>query len=353
MSKLDESAVASYLGKNLGENITVKKLKRTFPGLSRETWLVWTSNGQGDETGSESGYVLRIDPPGGPICPVEMKFEYQVYKALSESPIPVARPLWYDDSSELSGGRPLFVRELIEGSTALPGIYDEGVEADARRRRIAFEHAEKMAALHTLDWKAHGFGEFMDAPASAQLAPLHEFEYTAGLWRRLRTDPMPLVTEALYWFRENLPATAPCISLCKGNNGLGEEIWKDDRIVALSDWELATLGDPARDWALSQGMLAMGGEREVLRHYEQCAGFQIPEENLTFWRVWEVFYTLCILNSGLRAFIDGVDLRIARANLGLGRVKMFETLLGMIVGKPQDEALAIVVKWRKSPYAPG
>lgn len=349
MNLLDEKALAAYLSEKLGEDTRISRMKRTFPGLSRETWLVWT----GTDPASESGYVVRIDPPGGPICPVPMKFEYDVYKTLHGTSVPVAKPLWFDAAPELTSGRPLFVRELMDGSTALPGIYDEGAEADARRKRVAFEHAGKMAALHTLDWKAHGFDEFMDAPASADLAPLHEFEHTADLWRRLRTDAMPLVTEALYWFRESLPGSAPRVSLCKGNNGLGEEIWKDDRIVALSDWELATLGDPARDWALSQGMLDMGGERDVLNHYESLTGFTIPAENLTFWRVWEVLFTLCVLNSGLRAFNERADMRIARANLGLGRVKMFETLLGMILGKPMDEALSIVVKWRKSPYAPG
>jgi len=349
MSSFDEESLSAYLGEKLGETTRVTRLKRTFPGLSRETWLVWTHQ----DGEPESGYVVRVDPPGGPICPVEMKFEYRVYEGLFHSPIPVARPLWYDEAPELTHGRPLFVRDLVDGSTALPGIYDEGAEADARRKRVAFEHAEKMAALHLLDWQAHGFDAFMDAPASADLGPLHEYQHTSALWRRLRTDAMPLVTEALYWFREHLPATASRISLCKGNNGLGEEIWKDDRIVALSDWELATLGDPARDWALSQGMLAMGGEREVLAYYESITGFPVPEENLTFWRVWEVFFTLCILNSGLRAFNERADMRIARANLGLGRAKMFETLLGMILGKPMDEALAIVVQWRKSPYAPG
>jgi len=348
MSKLDEKTVANYLGSHLGKPIEVSRLKRTFPGLSRETWLVWTN----EKPGRESGYVLRIDPPGGPICPVEMKFEYLVYKALWDSPVPVAKTFWFEEAPEFTGGRPVFVRDLVEGSTALPGIYDEGPEADQRRRRVAFEHAEKMAVLHTLDWEAHGFGEFMDAPASSEQAPLHEYERIVKLWRDLRTDPMPLVTEALHWLREHLPASAPRVSLCKGNNGLGEEIWKDDRIVALSDWELASLGDPSRDWALSQGMLAMGGKEEVLAHYEQAAGFQVPRENLDYWIVWEVFYTLCILNSGLRAFNEGADPRIARANLGLGRAKMFEALLGMIIGKPIDEALDIVVKWRKSPYAP-
>ena len=35
--------------------------------------------------------------------------------ALHKAGIPVARPLWYDAAPELSQGRPLFVRDLVDG----------------------------------------------------------------------------------------------------------------------------------------------------------------------------------------------------------------------------------------------
>ena len=57
------------------------------------------------------------------------------------------------------------------------------------------------------------------------------------------------------------------LSLLKGNNGIGEEIWPDGRIVALSDWELATIGDPALDWAFSQGLLTLHDVDDTLDHY--------------------------------------------------------------------------------------
>jgi aminoglycoside phosphotransferase (APT) family kinase protein len=244
------------------------------------------------------------------------------------------------------------VRRMADGSNEIPGLYDEGVAAAARRQRIALEHAEKLAILHTLDLDEWGFSRFVSVPASPALAARHDFDHWTGRWRELRTDPMPLATEASFWLEENLPVSAPRVSLCKGNNGMGEEIWKNDKLAAMSDWELAFAGDPAQDWALSQGMLAMGDPKVTLAHYASVAGFEIDLPSLQFYRVWEVWKTLLILNSGLKSFLNGTDKSVARLNLGFGRIKLLEQLLGMMIGKPIDEAAAIVERWRKSPVRP-
>jgi aminoglycoside phosphotransferase (APT) family kinase protein len=161
-----------------------------------------------------------------------------------------------------------------------------------------------------------------------------------------------MMTEAACWIEEHLPRTATRISLCKGNNGMGEEIWKDDKIVALSDWELAFIGDPAQDWALSQGMLTLGDSKQTLAHYESIAGFHVDRGTLDFYRVWEVWKAVVTLNNGLRTFLSGENTSVARLNLGFGRIKLFEQLLAMIIGKPMDEAAVLVDRWRKSPYRP-
>ena len=56
-----------------------------------------------------------------------------------------------------------------------------------------------------------------------------------------------MLTEATYWLEEGIPPARTRLGLLKGNNGIGEEIWRDGRIVAMSDWELATIGDPSFD----------------------------------------------------------------------------------------------------------
>ncbi len=342
-----DAAFQEYFAARLGSETTVKRVKRTFPGISRETYMVWT-----DERGSEGGYIFRTDSVGGPICPVPLEFEWNVMAHLHKTAVPVAEPLWFDAAPEITQGRPVMVRRMVDGSNDLPGLYDAGPDAAARRQRVAYEHAEKLATLHTLDLETAGFTKFIEVPATPAQAARQDFDLWLGRWHALRTDPMPLMTEAAFWLEEQLPRSAPRVSLCKGNNGMGEEIWRDDRIVALSDWELAFVGDPAQDWALSQGMLTLGDPARTIAHYESVAGFRLELDNLKFYRVWEVWKAVVTLNSGLRAFLSGEDSRVARLNLGFGRIKLFEQLLAMVIGKPMDEAAEIVDRWRKSPYRP-
>lgn len=344
---IDQQSLQEYFAARIGGDVRVTRFKRTFPGISRETFLVWT-----DHRGAEGGYVFRTDALGGPICPVPLEYEYRIIKGMHATAVPVAEPLWFDAAPEITDGRPVMVRRMVDGSNDIPGLYDEGAPASARRQRIALEHAERLATLHTLDLDATGFSEFVEMPASAEACARADFDRWMRIFREVRTDPFPLVTEAAFWLEEHLPTTAPRISLCKGNNGMGEEIWKDDRIVALSDWELAFAGDPAQDWAMSQGMLTLGDAETTLRHYEDVAGFSIDRASLDFYRVWEVWKAVPTLNNGLRPFLSGENPRVPRLNLGFGRVKLFEQLLGMMIGKPIDEAARIVSEWRKSPYRP-
>jgi len=339
---MEQDRLQAYLRGRMGD-VTIDRVVRSFPGLSRETWLVCFDDGD--------GVVVRADPPGGGIVPTPFAFEWQVYETLAKTAIPVAEPLWYDADPDPSGGRPLFVRRLVEGSTYLPGLYDDVPGARARREAVAREHAEKLAMLHTLDWRAAGFGTFIDAPDSPADAMRHELETWSRIWHAVKSEAFPVVSEALGWFEAHLPATGAAISLCKGNNGIGEEIWRDDRIVAFSDWELASIGDPCNDWSLSQGMLDLWDRDRILRYYEELTGFSLLPENFTYYRVWDVFKSLCALNAGLRAFIAGENRMLARATLGFGKSRVFEHLLGRVIGMNSlDEAADYVVQWRKNPY---
>jgi aminoglycoside phosphotransferase (APT) family kinase protein len=346
---MDKQGLASYLTDKLGEPVRISSLSQAFPGLSRETWLVRINRGSGS-AGRDDGVVVRADPPGGSFVPVPLFYEWQVYVHVARTPVPVAKPLWFDAAPEITGGRPLFVRQLVEGTSLLQGLSDDTNEAAERRVRIAIEHAEKLALLHRIDWKSYGFDSFMDVPASAEDAPRSELMHWWRVWEEVRTAPFPIVTEALHWFADNLPKRAAHVSLCKGQNGIGEEIWRDDRIVAFSDWELANIGDPCQDFALSQGMLKLWDRNKVIAHYEQAAGFRLPEENIAFYLVWNAFKSMLALNHGLRFFNSGEYRRLARATLGYGKVKIYEHLLGTILDMDLARAADFIVQGQPNPY---
>ncbi len=344
---MDSKRLETYLSARLQEAVRVTGLSQAFPGLSRETWLVRIERGA---AAMQQGLVVRADTPGGSFPPVPLYFEYQVYEHVARTPVPVPRPLWFDHAPEPTDGRPLFVREMVEGTTLLPGLGDDTPAAAERRKRVAMEHAEKLAMLHRLDWRAWGFGEFMVAPASAEDAPRHELMTWWRIWEQVRTAPFPIVTEALHWFADHLPARAASVSLCKGQNGIGEEIWLNDRIVALCDWELANIGDPCQDLALSQGMLKLWDRDAVIAHYEQASGIALPVANIDYYIVWNAFKSLLALNNGLNSFLDGRYRRLARATLGFGKAKLYEHLLGSIIRLDVHQAAQLVMGGQPNPY---
>ncbi len=141
-----------------------------------------------------------------------------------------------------------------------------------------------------------------------------------------------MITEATYWLEEQLPPGGDRLSLLKGNNGVGEEIWKDGRIVALSDWELASIGEPALDWAFSQGLLALHDLDDTLAHYAEHAGFEIDRRRLAWSVVWIRIKASMTTNGGLRGFLDGRDNRVVRPALGLGVVTSTERWLASALG---------------------
>ncbi len=344
---VSEAAVAAYLAERLDAPVVLTSLRQTFPGRSRETWIVAVEVGEGGGEGNPGTRGSRRSPE-------RWRGAGAAQSRMGGLPAAVGlarargRTASVRRGIDFAEGRPHFVRVLVDGSPVIPGLHRPGPEGDTLRRATAFEHAEKLAIVHTLDWKAYGFDEFLPAPQSPAQAVRHDFEIWKQHWFERRTAPFPGVTEIVYWLEELIPTDSPRISLFKGNNGLNEEIFKDGKIVAMSDWELASHGDPAQDWAFSQGMLGLYDEEATLAHYEEAAGFHLSRRTLAFYKLFMRFKAIVCLNSTMGAFIDGRDLRAVLPFMGLGSVKNMEYSLGPLVGKSLDEATAMMSAGRRA-----
>jgi aminoglycoside phosphotransferase (APT) family kinase protein len=266
---MEVDAVRRWLAAGLGRDpgdLTLTKFPR---GVSRETWLVSCAAGE---------YTIRQDLPGGSVDPVPLSHEYEIYRRLAQpgGPVPVAAPLWYTDDGP--AGRPAYAREQVDGHWSIPGWPDPAV-----RKAAGQEHLRHLAALHTCDWRALGFGEIFPVPASLDDCAVMTVEHFAHEIDAHEIEPMPVVHEAVAAFvAEAASYRAPCASLCKGTNGLGEEVWRDGKIVAMSDWELARLGDPAYDLAQCQELL--WDEDEALAFYNDVSGIGVTAEHVDFYR---------------------------------------------------------------------
>ncbi len=287
--KMEAQDVATYLRHKLDlPDLQVTDLTRFPRGVSRETWFVqceYTSSGKPQQ----QGFVIRRDLPGRSICTATLHFEYEVFRRLHGTPVPVPRTLCYEDDAQwMLDGRDFYVRELVQGHWNVPNFTNPDPKYDGIRIEACREHARKLAALHTLDWESLGFGDLMAVPPTPADAPLTAIDRLERKLKEIQVEPVPVFTEAVGWMRDNAPRNASRVSLLKGNNGLGEEIWHEGEIVAMSDWELASLGDPAYDFSWCQGFTAVVVEgkwnlQSMLDYYEEISGIHVKASSVQFY----------------------------------------------------------------------
>jgi len=307
---IDPAFMQRYLRERLGMPLAVLAV-RPFPrGVSRETWMIDCV----DAAGERQDLTLRRDMPSGSICLASLRFEYEVYARLAGSAVPVAKTLvWEDDPCWLPQGRPFYLRRAVAGSWEIPHLHDPDPRYDELRIACGREHIRALAALHTTDWRARGFDAIMRVPATGADCALQVIEDALADLRAVRTRPLPLVGEAAEWLREHRPRSVAAIVLLKGTNGYGEEVFRDGRLVAMSDWELARLGDPAYDWAQIQdfvrdvvvdGRLAWGLQ-PALDYYRELTGYTVTVESIEYYRKLYGLYLVLAGESGAAKLASG------------------------------------------------
>jgi aminoglycoside phosphotransferase (APT) family kinase protein len=109
----------------------------------------------------------------------------------------------------------------------------------------------KLALVHGVDWKNLELDTVLCTAPDLEQSAAHYIDSIVELFEQQRMEPIPIFLEAVEWLKEHAPPASQ-ICLCKGTNGLGEEIFVDEQIVAMSDWEEAHIGDPSADFAFMQ-----------------------------------------------------------------------------------------------------
>lgn len=269
---------------------TVQPMSR---GVSRQTWSVTVEQRVDGGDPRVSQLLVRRDHPAGSIIPTTLWAEYDVYRRLGGSAVPVADVLWFEDDADwMPDGRPAYVRRRVEGDWYLPVLADETTEHDGERIALSKEHIDKLALVHGVDWKARGFDEVFTPPTSAGTCALELIDECLARLADYGAEPSPVLAEAVLGLRLNAPDDCPGLVLCKGTNGHGEEVWSDGRIVAMSDWELAAIGDPAYDFAQCQELIPeivrdghrLWGLAEALDYYKSRSGNSVSVERVEYYR---------------------------------------------------------------------
>ncbi len=278
----------AYARARFGPGALIDHAEKFPRGSSRETWFITLRREAG---AAPEKFVFRADHPSGSTIPTSLRQEHDIYAALGRTAVPIARVLWWEDDPQWAA-RPFFVREQVEGSWELPDFINLDPKFDDYRIAISKEHMRKLAMVHTADWRAAGLGDLLSAPGNEADCGAHCLRIIRAQLAEFQSEAIPVMTAAFGWLAKNAPP-APCVSLCKGTNGLGEEVFRDGTIVAMSDWEEALIGDPANDFAHCQNFIpsvvhdgeAVWGLPQALDYYHSLSGIRVTPEAVGYYGV--------------------------------------------------------------------
>lgn len=151
-------------------------------------------------------------------------------------------------------GAPFYLMERVRGVILRDQRPPSGLDLSPERMRSMSEAVvDGLAELHSVDYRAAGLGDFgkPDGYLERQIAGWRK------RWEGSRTDDVPAVERAASWLSGHLPPGRPLAesSLVHNDYKYDNLVFTPDlsRIVAVLDWEMATLGDPILDLGTSLG----------------------------------------------------------------------------------------------------
>jgi aminoglycoside phosphotransferase (APT) family kinase protein len=191
-----------------------------------------------------TGAVVRR-PPRGPLPPSahDVLREARLLRALGPTAVRVPKVLAVCDDEAVIGA-PFYVMERVEGDVITDSI-PAPLDNPEQRSRIADELIESLVELHEVDWRAVGLEGF-GKPNGYLERQLRRFN---GLWEHNRTRELPEVEQVGSWLAANLPESPPA-TIVHGDYRLGNTMFASAapaRLIAIFDWEMATIGDPLAD----------------------------------------------------------------------------------------------------------
>jgi aminoglycoside phosphotransferase (APT) family kinase protein len=195
-------------------------------------------------TDGQTRWVLRRPPLGHVLATAhDMGREHRLLAALSPTDVPVPRPLLLAGPDVI--GAPFYVMEFADGQVLREQAQLEGLDA-AAATALADELVDVLIRLHRLDPQQVGLGDLG--------RPHGYLERQLRRWARQlessHSRELPELTRLAERLGEQLPVSQAA-AIVHGDYRLDNVVVdpQDGHIVAVLDWEMATLGDPLADVA--------------------------------------------------------------------------------------------------------
>jgi aminoglycoside phosphotransferase (APT) family kinase protein len=304
--RFDETRLLRYLSAHLPGFAGPCRIRQFQGGQSNPTFHLATARTE---------YVLRKKPPGVLLPSAHaVEREFTIMRALIGTAVPVPRMLLLC-TDEAVIGQVFYVMEYIAGRVFTdPGLPHLPV---AERTAIYASMADTLAQLHRVDIAQTGLAEF-GRPQGFLTRQITRWSRQYAAAQLPRCDAMD---QLMAWLTAQ-DAGPDEAAIHHGDFRLGNLLIhpSEPRVVAVLDWELATLGHPLADLAYCclvyhGGVFAPGaaplaagegipGEAEFVRAYCQAVG-RAPVARWPYFLAFSLFRAAGILAGVYRRALDG------------------------------------------------
>ncbi len=184
--------------------------------------------------------VVKVAPPGvPPVAHRDVLRQARIIRALGPTPVPVPR-LLFEDPGDPPDVPPLFVMSFLDGVSCEPLFDDcDGGPEDVVAERFR-QAAVTLAQLHSLDPGGVGLA------AEPVSGPLEEVERWCRTLDTVDPALAPGWREVAAALRAGAPAALPP-AIVHGDFRLGNLLADGNRVTAVIDWEIWSVGDPRVD----------------------------------------------------------------------------------------------------------
>jgi aminoglycoside phosphotransferase (APT) family kinase protein len=237
--EINTGALAEYLRGKVERAEAGVTIRQFLNGHSNLTYLLQIGGRE---------YVLRRGPMG-PVAPKahDMAREFRVLQVVHPH-FPEAPDVYHlcEDTSVI--GAVFFLMERRKGvilRDTLPAEVGSIVDSP---RLISEAVVDCMVRLHAVDVAATGLVA-LGKPEGFVERQVHGW---ADRWNRAKTEELPAMDRVIRWLNENIPPS-PAPTLVHNDYKLDNVMLRTglDRVEAVLDWEMTTVGDPLADLGLS------------------------------------------------------------------------------------------------------
>lgn len=295
-----------------GEDLDTAKLKaylhNKVPGFDQEISISQFPGGYSNLTyfiqAGEHEYVLRRPPFGANIKSAhDMAREHHVLERLRAAGFTKVPEVVHLCEDERVMGVKFYLMKRVKGVILRNRLPKDILMTPESFRALSKATIDQLVKLHQIDLKSSGLDSLGKPDGYVQ----RQVEGWIKRYYNSQTDDIASMKEVAEWMPKNIPATLRAAfihndfkydNLVLNPDNLSE-------IIAILDWEMATVGDPLMDlgttlayWAEANDSDAlkpfnltwMPGNftrAEVVKYYEQQSG--VPIDNIVFYYAFGAF----------------------------------------------------------------